>query len=33
MKIRYMKDKAKRQLNLKYEENSIHFYIYIKIYA
>ena len=31
MKIRYMKDKAERYLNLKYEEISIH-YIYIYIY-
>ena len=29
MKIRYMKDKAKRQSKLKYEEISIHFlYVY-----
>ena len=33
MKIRYMKDKALRKLNLKYEEISIHFYMYISIYA
>ena len=33
MKIRYMKDKAWRQLNLKYEETSIHSYMYISINA
>ena len=33
MKIRYMKDKAQRQLNLKYEEILIIFYKYISIYA
>ena len=33
MKIRYMKDKARRQLNLKYEEILIPFYMYISIDA
>ena len=34
MKIRYMKNKVKRHLNLKYEEISIHFfYMYIRIHA
>ena len=33
MKIRYMKDKAQRQLNLKYEEIPIYFYMYISSYA
>ena len=33
MKIRYIKDKAERQLNLKYDHISIHFYMYISIYA
>ena len=32
MKIRYMKDKVKRHINLK-EEISIHFHMYICIYA
>ena len=27
-----MKDKVKRHLNLKYDEISIHFYMYISIY-
>ena len=31
MKIRYMNDK--QQVNLKYEEISIHLYKYISIYA
>ena len=29
MKIRYIKDKAERQSNLKYEEISMHFFICI----
>ena len=33
MKIRYRKENALRQLNLKYGEISIHFYVYISIYA
>ena len=33
MKIRYMKDKVKRQSNLKYEEISVYFYMYINIYT
>ena len=33
MKIRYMKDKVKRHLNLKYEEISIHFFICTRILA
>ena len=33
MKIRIMKDMIKRHLNLKEEEISIHFYMYISIYA
>ena len=32
MKIRYMKNKVLRHLNLK-EEISVHFYKYINIYA
>ena len=28
-----MKNRVKRHLNLKYEEISIHFYMYISIYA
>ena len=33
MKIRYMKDHTYRQLNLKYEEISIHFlYVYLNVY-
>ena len=32
MKIRCMNDKVKRHLNLK-SEISVHFYIYISIYA
>ena len=32
-KIRYMKDKSYKQLNLKYKDISIHFYMYINIHA
>ena len=32
MKIRYLKEKAQRQLNLQYEEIQIHFFICILVF-